>query len=705
MHEVGMEAYLYPQIKLPFLRWPLPMASLSVLQPFLLILFLLHLQIPYSSAQQQTDDFVYNGFSGSAQVSLTGSAVLHPNGLLQLTNSSKRQMGRMFHPSPLKFKSSRWANAPSFSTSFVSAIIPAGPRNLSGHGIAFVISPSNEFPGALAAQFMGLFSPSTIGKASNHVFLVELDTILNPEFGGMNNNHVGISVNGMKSNASAAAAYYDDRDGKNKSLSLIGGEPVLVWVDYDGVKKQINVTVSPWKIPKPNIPLLSAWIDLSEILLENMHVGFSSSTGTITGSHYLLGWSFKMNGNARPLSLSLLPPVPRQTVAEGNERWKIWLSLAASAVAVAASFFGILYAVKKRKYVELREDWEQEYGPHRFLYRDLAAATKRFSDEELLGVGGFGKVYKGVLPTSAARVAVKVRQISDEHDAAGLKEFVAEIASMGRLRHRNLVQLLGYCRCKGRLLLVYDLMPNGSLDKFLFSNHKPLLSWDQRYRILRGVASGLLYLHEEWDQVVLHRDIKASNVLLDADFNGLLGDFGLARWYDHGANPQTTHVVGTLGYLAPEYVQTGRATTSTDVFSFGALLLEVACGRRPASLAEEEMVLVDWVLEKWRKGSIAEARDGRLGEKYVAEELDVVLKLGVVCSHPIPGARPSMRQVMQYLDGDAILADDVLEGIGDPQLHWEDSGADSVQQYSPTLETGLPDHQVSGAEPLLPRSC
>ncbi|KAK0604080.1 hypothetical protein LWI29_011795 [Acer saccharum] len=162
-----------------------------------------------------------------------------------------------------------------------------------------------------------------------------------------------------------------------------------------------------------------------------------------------------------------------------------------------------------------------------------------------------------------------------------MKQFVAEIVSMGRLRHRNLVQLRGYCRRKGELLLVYDYMPNGSLDKILYGSMRPNLNWFRRIRIVRGVACGLLYLHEEWEQVVLHRDIKSANVLLDADLNGKLGDFGLARLYDHGSNPQTTNLVGTIGYLAPELLRTGKATTSSDVFSFGAFMLEVACGRRP----------------------------------------------------------------------------------------------------------------------------
>ncbi|KAJ8642387.1 hypothetical protein MRB53_019081 [Persea americana] len=313
-----------------------------------------------------------------------------------------------------------------------------------------------------------------------------------------------------------------------------------------------------------------------------------------------------------------------------------------------------MYTLRKKKSEEIHEDWEEEYGPHRFSYEDLFIATKGFSETELLGIGGFGKVYRGVLPTSNFQVAVK--RISHE-SKQGMREFIAEIASIGKLRHRNIVQLLGYCRLKVELLLVYDYMCNGSLDKFIFGSEKPVLTWDQRYKILRGVASGLLYLHEEWEQVVLHRDVKAGNILLDADLNGRLGDFGLSRLYDHETNPQTSRVVGTLGYLAHELTRTRKATTKADVFSFGVVLLEVVCGRRPIDLraSAEEVNLVDWVTEFWKRGAILEARDHKLGEDYVVEQLELVLKLGLLCSHPVPATRPTMRQVSQYLDGDALL--------------------------------------------------
>ncbi|XP_058099358.1 L-type lectin-domain containing receptor kinase SIT2-like isoform X2 [Magnolia sinica] len=318
---------------------------------------------------------------------------------------------------------------------------------------------------------------------------------------------------------------------------------------------------------------------------------------------------------------------------------------------------------RKIKFAEIQEDWEREYGPHRFSYKDLFMATKGFTDKELLGVGGFGRVYRGVLSASKTEVAVK--RVSHE-SRQGIREFISEVVSLGRLRHRNLVQLLGYCRRKRELLLVYDFMPNGSLDRLLFNHPNSVLRWCQRFRIIKGVASGLLYLHEEWEQVVLHRDIKASNVLLDSEMNGRLGDFGLARLYDHGTDPQTTHMVGTFGYLAPELTKTGKATTSTDVFAFGAFMLEVACGRRPIEplSSVDEVILVDWVSECWRRGTILAAVDSKLGLDYDVKEMELVLKLGLLCSYPLSAARPSMRQVTQFLDGDAPLPELSSDGLG-----------------------------------------
>ncbi|XWS28797.1 hypothetical protein CRYUN_Cryun25bG0102000 [Craigia yunnanensis] len=626
--------------------------SLHILITF--FMFLEHFAI-----SQEENHFIFNGFNG-ANLHLNGIAKIQANGLLELTNTSKRQIGRAFFPFPLKFNksSSDISDSLSFSTNFVFAMVPE-LTNTSGHGIAFTISPTMELPGAVASQYYGLFNYSSNGLFSNHVFAIELDTIQSPEFGDIDGSHVGINVNNLRSLESAPATYFAEDEGENKSLDFSSGNPMQLWIDYDEVEKLLNVTLAPIRSNKPSRPLLSTSINLSTVLLDSMYVGFSSSTGELASNHYILGWSFSKTGKAQSLDYSKLPSLPPQRKSKSKADLTIILS-SITVIAFLVTIFGGAYIIRRKKYEEIREDWEKEYGPQRFSYKDLYKATKGFKEKELLGSGGFGSIYRGVLPSSNEQVAVK--RIS--HDSKqGMKEFVAEIASMGRLRHRNLVRLLGYCRRKGELLLVYNYMPNGSLDKFLFSNSKPNLSWVQRFRILKGVASALLYLHEEWEQVVLHRDVKASNILLDANFNGRLGDFGLAKVYDHGTNPQTTRVVGTLGYIAPELARTGKVTTSTDVFAFGTFILEIACGRKPLDpqLETEETILADWVLELWKAGAILDASDARLEGSYVAEEMELVLKLGLLCTNPMAANRPSTRQVVQYLDGNITLPEIPLD--------------------------------------------
>ncbi|KAL4610612.1 hypothetical protein ACB092_08G063400 [Castanea dentata] len=631
------------------------MATILVSLHFLIIFYVC--KIPLAFAQNE-NQFIYNGFH-PAKLHLDGTAQLLSNGLLQLTNIkniSSPQVGHVFYQFPLKFNttSSGSTLSLSFSTNFVFAIVPRVPSSGGGHGITFTISPSWNFTQAGRNQYLGLFNSSNDGLPVNHILAIELDTVLNPELGDIDRNHVGIDVNSLNSTESAPAMYFSNKEGKNISLELTSGNPMHLWIDYDEAEKLLNVTLAPTRIPKPNWPLMSKPIDLSQYLLESMYVGFSATTGTLASSdHYILGWSFNKSGQAQSLDVSKLPSLPRQRKTKEIPRLMIMVFLIAVTL-VLITITGVAYIIRRKRYEEIHEDWEREYGPHRFIYKNLYKATNGFSDKELLGAGGFGEVYRGILPSSNLQIAVK--RVS-HNSKQGMKEFVAEIISMGRLRHRNLVQLLGYCRRRGELLLVYDYMSNGSLDKFLYSNEKPNLSWFQRFRIIKGVASGLLYLHEEWEQVVLHRDVKASNVLLDAELNGRLGDFGLARLYDHGTNPQTTHVVGTIGYLAPEIIRTRRATTCTDVFSFGAFMLEVACGRRPIGLQglTEDIILVDWVFECWRRGAILDAGDPRLEGNYVVEAMELVLKLGLLCSHSVPAARPSMRQVMQFLDGNANL--------------------------------------------------
>ncbi|CAN1167136.1 L-type lectin-domain containing receptor kinase IV.2 [Linum perenne] len=636
-----------------------------------ILLFALSASHIYLASAQDATQFIYNGFRDS-NLTISGMASIHPNGLLELTNTSKQQIGHAFFPFPVDFNSS--GSVLSFSTTFVFAMVPEAPTR-GGHGIAFVISPTPDLKGAIATQYLGLFNSTTIGLPSNRVIAVELDTVQNPEFGDINSNHVGVDINNLTSISSSAAGYFIGDE--EREIELTSGDPIHVWIDYQSTKKQLNVTLAPVRSSKPVRPLLST-NNLSLALLDQMYIGFSSSTGSVASHHYILGWSFNLTGQARDLEISNLPSLPPQRNS-GNRSpsLKILLPLII-AVLLLSSIALTMYFTRKR-HEELYEDWEEQYGPQRFSYRDLHRATRGFN--QILGSGGFGNVYKGTLllpsNSSSSNGEIAVKKIShDSHQ--GMREFVAEIATMGRLRHRNLVQLLGYCRREGELFLVYDHMPNGSLDKLLFGNNgSETLNWNQRYKIMKGVAAALLYLHEEWEQVVTHRDVKASNVLLDADFNGRLGDFGLARFYDHGSDPQTTNIVGTIGYLAPELTRTGKATTSSDVFAFGVFMLEVACGRRPVEAREkpEEVVLIDWVSQCWSRGEILEACDRRL-RGFVAEEVEMVLKLGLICANRSSAARPTMRKVVQFLEKNADLAE--ISPIGDDINRRRDGSGDWI---------------------------
>ncbi|KAF3778976.1 L-type lectin-domain containing receptor kinase IV-2 [Nymphaea thermarum] len=630
------------------------------------VFIILHLLLShlFVSATSAGSPFVFNDFRGS-NLTLTGSAIVTGPGALRLTNNSNilssGYTGHAFYPMPLRFRDPSPVNRTfSFSSRFVFAIV-SETQNSGCCGFAFTVAPSSDLPTAVAGNFMGLVNKSTDGKPSNHIFAVEFDTLEGSSANDPDGNHVGVDINSVTSNTTERAAYYTD-DSTMQTISLQSGDRLQAWIDYDGVSGLINITIAPLSHPlRPHRPLISYPLNLSPLMQEFMYVGFSSSTKLLISEHYILAWSFAINGEAPPLDLSKLPRYPKIKPTWKTSRLLPYTSTLALFLVTTIAIASYLLYRRWRLYSESVEEWELDY-PHRFPYKELYRATKGFREKELLGRGGFGSVYKGVLPSSSLEVAVK--KVTNGA-TQGMREFVAEISSLGRMRHRNLVQLQGWCRRGEDLLLVYDFMVNGSLDTFLFNQKKALLTWKERFKILKGIASGLLYLHEGWEQVVVHRDIKASNVLLDAEMNGKLSDFGLAKFYDHGSNPQTTRVVGTLGYMAPELSQTGKATTSADVFSFGALLLEVACGRRPMDYkkSEEEVMVVDWVLMCWRRGRILHAVDERLGMNFVREEAELVLKLGILCSQAGPEARPSMMQVVQFLNGDASMEDFVVENL------------------------------------------
>ncbi|XP_028799890.1 L-type lectin-domain containing receptor kinase V.9-like [Neltuma alba] len=633
---------------------------------FMLCLFL---NIAYSDKNMSTVGFMFDEY-----FKLEAGNDMQPKNSNMSTRGMHADSGlseawQVFYNLPLRFKNSNTTPSVfSFSTTFIFAVVATDPK-FHGHGLAFAISPKRGIPGAQPNQYLGLFNASSNGESSNHIVAIELDTDQDFQFGDIDDNHLGIDIDGLDSVNKSSAGYYTDR-GHFRKLDLSSGEPMQVWVEYDSTDQKLSVTIHPINMPKPETPLVTLKRDLSSYFFEFMYVGFSSSSGS-NSSHYILGWSFRMNGQAEEVHLSRLPDIPglldpKERGGRGKVHKKMLIAISSivGAVILLILIYGVFMIVRRRKFIQVLEDWQILYGPYSFTYKDLFIAAKGFREGQLLGRGGFGRVYKGILPFSNVQIAVK--RIS--HDSRqGMREFIAEIATIGRLRHPNLVRLLGYCKRKKELLLVYDYMSNGSLDKFLYCLPKNdnKLSWKQRFKIIKDVASALLYLHQQWVQVVIHRDIKPANILMDNDMNARLGDFGLAKLRDHGNDPQTSLVAGTPGYIDPEIVQSGKSNTYTDIYSFGVLLLVIACGRRPVETqtSPEKVLLIEWVMDCWDKGNICEAVDSRLGDAYEVDEAELVLKLGLLCSHPIASARPAISRVVQYLDGDSQLPDNLSDLI------------------------------------------
>ncbi|CAK9165531.1 unnamed protein product [Ilex paraguariensis] len=310
-------------------------------------------------------------------------------------------------------------------------------------------------------------------------------------------------------------------------------------------------------------------------------------------------------------------------------------------------------------------------NPRIFSYAELYIGSKGFCEDEVLGSGGFGKVYRAVLPSDGTVVAVKCLAERGERFE---KTFAAELVAVAHLRHRNLVRLRGWCVHEDQLLLVYEYMPNRSLDRILFKRPENMasttLTWERRRKIVKGLAAALVYLHEQLETQIIHRDVKTSNVMLDSHYNARLGDFGLARWLEHELEYQirtpsmrnhqfrladTTRIGGTIGYLPPESFQKRSiATSKSDVFSFGIVVLEVVSGRRAVDLtySDDQIILLDWIRRLSDDGRLLQAGDTRLPDgSYKLSDMERFVHLGLLCTLQDPQSRPNMKWVVEALSG------------------------------------------------------
>ncbi|KAF7111602.1 hypothetical protein CFC21_111592 [Triticum aestivum] len=582
-----------------------------------LVLVLLYLVYAPRWALSPSFNLNFSDPGASSWITFAGDAFPTAS-MLELTrNTHERAINESVGRAWYSYKVPLWSNATgemaSFTTTFSFQIIQAQSLELTGDGMAFFLG---HFPSAVVPESQGgslglLPDPAFAnGIDDSRIVAVEFDSFLNAIYDDINVNHVGIDVNSIKSTASTDTTTWP---GKNLTSSIV----MEATVTYHNESKMLAVDL----LIGDALYQVNAIVDLRRHLPEQVAIGFSAANGVLVGLHRILSWSFSST-----LELSSPLQTSKNADRDGLER------------GVAAS------------------------GPKRYKYRDLVAATSNFAEEEKLGRGGFGGVYRGHLTQLAAAVggqqdhrAVAVKVLSTESSEQGRREFEAEVKVISMLKHRNLAQLLGWCDSRKGLLLVYELVTEGSLDKHLYSKDK-CLTWPQRYEIILGLGSALHYLHREGVQCVVHGDIKPSNIMLDSSHSSKLGDFGLARLIDHdtGLFQTTKAVQGTVGYIDPEFVNTGRRSTESDVYSFGVVLLEIVCGRPPVvETAGKTFSLLRWVWGLYSRGAILDAADPRLkGVEANEWWMERVLVIGLWCAFPYRSERPSVMQAMHFLQSE-----------------------------------------------------
>ncbi|XP_022718203.1 somatic embryogenesis receptor kinase 1 isoform X2 [Durio zibethinus] len=359
-----------------------------------------------------------------------------------------------------------------------------------------------------------------------------------------------------------------------------------------------------------------------------------------------------------------VPPPPISSPSGNSVTGAIAGGVAAGAALLFAAPAIAFAWWRRRKPQELFFDVPAEEDPEvhlgqlkRFSLRELHVATDSFSNKNILGRGGFGKVYKGRLADGSL---VAVKRLKEERTPGGELQFQTEVEMISMAVHRNLLRLRGFCMTPTERLLVYPYMANGSVASCLRERHpsQPPLDWPTRKRIALGSARGLSYLHDHCDPKIIHRDVKAANILLDEEFEAVVGDFGLAKLMDYKDTHVTTAVRGTIGHIAPEYLSTGKSSEKTDVFGYGIMLLELITGQRAFDLArlanDDDVMLLDWVKGLLKEKKLEMLVDPDLQSNYVENEVEQLIQVALLCTQGSPMDRPKMSEVVRMLEGDGL---------------------------------------------------
>ncbi|XP_057769871.1 protein NSP-INTERACTING KINASE 1-like [Salvia miltiorrhiza] len=404
-------------------------------------------------------------------------------------------------------------------------------------------------------------------------------------------------------------------------------------------------------------------VDLSYNNLSGPVPRFPSKTFNVIGNPLICerGYEPQCAGGIALMPMSMTLNTSQTLTSAKSKYRKLSLAIGTSVAAICllAAGFGLFFWRRQRRKqqrffdVNDREHEEVSLGNlRRFHFRQLQHATNNFSSKNILGKGGFGNVYKGYLQDGTA---VAVKRLKDGSTAGGERQFQTEVEMISLAVHRNLLRLYGFCMTETEKLLVYPYMSNGSVASRLKA--KPVLDWSTRKRIALGAARGLLYLHEQCDPKIIHRDVKAANILLDDYCEAVVGDFGLAKLLDHQDSHVTTAVRGTVGHIAPEYLSTGQSSEKTDVFGFGILLLELITGQRALQFgksANQKGAVLDWVKNLHQDKKLEDLVDKDLKNNYDRIELEEIVKVALLCTQYLPGLRPKMSEVVRMLEGDGL---------------------------------------------------
>ncbi|ONK73621.1 uncharacterized protein A4U43_C04F33530 [Asparagus officinalis] len=338
-----------------------------------------------------------------------------------------------------------------------------------------------------------------------------------------------------------------------------------------------------------------------------------------------------------------------------------------------------------------------------FSYRELNSSTDNFSPRNQIGRGGFGAVYKGLLKNGTLLAVKKLSAQSSQ----GVNEFLTEIDIISNVKHSNLVELLGCCLHKSERILVYEYLENGSLDRALLgrTSEREKLNWGTRSAICLGTARGLMFLHEELEPYIVHRDIKASNILLDSNLMPKIGDFGLAKLFPDNITHISTRVAGTTGYLAPEYAMHGQLTKKADIYSFGVLVLEIVSGRSISDIPRSDMekFLLEWAWQLYEEGRLKEVIDSSLQE-YPEEEVLRYTKVALFCTQESAQRRPSMSQVVEMLSKPLKLNEKELmppgivrDSSGKDRGGWRAANSSNLRLKGLSFTTSNSSNQFSSA--------